>query len=271
MLRLTREVRFAINDAPAAGAAETGANSYAGMPALRGWGRHYALRMTVAGQPDRGSCYLVNVKDLDHLVRTHALPLIQEAASQPANGSLWPASLLSQLLADLSALLGTAQLHKLELCLTPTLRVAAIAGDSPMTLLSQKFEFSASHRLHNPQWSDQQNRQTYGKCNNPHGHGHNYELQVTLGGRPDAAGLLMDIPAFERIVQEVVIERFDHRNLNVEIEQFRQRIPTVENIAQVIYELLLPHLRTPHSQLVSVTVWETAKTWCEYGQCDPRG
>ena len=74
-----------------------------------------------------------------------------------------------------------------------------------MTRLSQKFEFSASHRLFNPKFSDEENLKTFGKCSNPHGHGHNYELQVTLRGRANEKGLLMDIPAFERIVREAVI------------------------------------------------------------------
>ena len=133
-----------------------------------------------------------------------------------------------------------------------------------MMRLSQKFEFSASHRLHNPQLSDEENRKTFGKCNNPLGHGHNYEVQVTLLGTPDATGVLIDIPAFERIVAETVIERFDHKNLNAEVPEFRALIPSVENIAKVIYDLLKPRLKSDRANLVSVTVWETPKTCCEY-------
>lgn len=136
-----------------------------------------------------------------------------------------------------------------------------------MTRLSQRFEFSASHRLHNPSLSDDANRQAYGKCNNPHGHGHNYELQVTLAGTPDpATGLLADIPAFERTVADTVIAKFDHKNLNAELPEFHDLIPSVENIAMVIYRLLKPRLSSDRTRLASVTVWETPKTFCEYAE-----
>ena len=136
-----------------------------------------------------------------------------------------------------------------------------------MTRLSQKFEFAASHRLHNPALSEEENRQTFGKCNNPHGHGHNYELQVTLAGTPAAnTGLLVDVPAFEQAVARTVVDRFDHKNLNVEVPEFRDLIPSVENIARVIYRLLKPRLESGGTRLASVTVWETPKTWCEYSE-----
>src|SRR5690606_36332401 len=83
-----------------------------------------------------------------------------------------------------------------------------LATEIPMVRLSQKFEFAATHRLHNPKLSDEENRRAFGKCNNPHGHGHNYEVQVTLIGQPDENGCLIDVPAFERIVSRIVIDRF---------------------------------------------------------------
>src|SRR5262249_17554479 len=137
----------------------------------------------------------------------------------------------------------------------------------PMIRLSQKFELSASHRLHSAALSDDENRRTFGKCNNPHGHGHNYELQVTITGAPaEDRGVLINVPAFERTVKEVVIDPFDHKNLNVEVPQFRELIPTVENIAMTIYRMLKPKLKSDHASLASVTVWETPKTWCEYSE-----
>lgn len=135
-----------------------------------------------------------------------------------------------------------------------------------MVRLSQKFEFSATHRLHNPALTDEANRDTFGKCNNPHGHGHNYEVEVTLTGEPDARGVLMDVPTFERVVASAVIDRFDHRNLNVEVPEFAEVIPSVENIAQVAYRLLKPRFVDGRAKLASVTVWETPKTSCEYSE-----
>jgi 6-pyruvoyltetrahydropterin/6-carboxytetrahydropterin synthase len=132
--------------------------------------------------------------------------------------------------------------------------------------LSQKFEFSAAHRLHNPQLSDEENRNTYGKCNNPNWHGHNYEVQVTLQGKPSDSGLLIDVPLFERIVKEHAIEKLDHKNLNNEVFEFQGVIPTVENIAMVVFGMLKDRFGGIGAELASVTVWETPKTWCEYSE-----
>lgn len=133
-----------------------------------------------------------------------------------------------------------------------------------MIRLSQKFEFSAAHRLHNPALTPEQNSSLYGKCNNPHGHGHNYELEVTLAGIPDATGTLLPIDQFEQIVQQQVIDYLDHRHLNQEIPEFQQKIPSVENIAQVIYHRLESALKHANSHLAAVTVWETPKTSATY-------
>ena len=135
-----------------------------------------------------------------------------------------------------------------------------------MVRLSQKFEFSASHRLHSAKLSDEENRKCFGKCNNPNGHGHNYEVQVTLLGQPDDRGSLLDVPTFERTVAETVIDKFDHKNLNVEVGEFAELMPSVENIAMVIYRLLKPKFSDQRARLAAVTVWETPKTWCEYAE-----
>ena len=133
-----------------------------------------------------------------------------------------------------------------------------------MVRLSQTFEFCAGHRLHNPALSDEENRRAFGKCNNPFGHGHNYQLKVTLRGEPDKNGVLVDVPSMEKIVSTTVIDRFDHKNLNAELPEFKDVIPSVENIAKVIYRILKPAFAHADAKLASVTVWETAKTWCEY-------
>jgi 6-pyruvoyltetrahydropterin/6-carboxytetrahydropterin synthase len=152
-----------------------------------------------------------------------------------------------------------ASLEAIALSLSPYQSWQVFAKEPQMIRLSQKFEFSASHRLHNPSLSDAVNADTYGKCNNPNGHGHNYELQVTLR----SAGEAIDVPGFERTVSDTVIARFDHKNLNVELPEFRDLIPTVENIAMTIFRLLKSKFA---GKLASVTVWETPKTWCEYSE-----
>jgi 6-pyruvoyltetrahydropterin/6-carboxytetrahydropterin synthase len=274
MFRLTREVRFAVNavnaDEPARPPAPASPNGYAGVPALLGFGQFLTLRVTLLGELDPSSHYLRNIKEIDQAVRRAAVPLLSDRATaafrqRPAGGDG-----VSALLDTFSALRGAwpgSTLDALRLGLSPFLSLAVLASEfaMPAARLSHKFEFSAAHRLHNPDFTDEQNRQTFGKCSNPHGHGHNYELQVTLAGSPDAvSGLLIDLPAFERIVATTVIDRFDHRNLNVEVAEFNDLIPSVENIARVIYRLLKPKFADAGAKLASVTVWETPKTWCEY-------
>jgi len=260
MHRLTRQVRFAINDSAGDTSDGQPTNSYAGYPTLSGFGRYLSLDITLSGEPSPSSNYVINIKDIDEAVRKRAIPMVANAI-RPGNHS--PARLVREvfnLLQDWPPL----TLEQVRLNLSPFLSLTATAAEQSMIELSQKFEFSATHRLHNPTASDEQNRKTFGKCNNPHGHGHNYELQVTLTGLPDSNGVLIDIPAFERVVAQTVIDKFDHKNLNVELPEFRERIPTVENIAMVIYQLLKPKFEA--AKLKSVTVWETPKTWCEYSE-----
>ena len=109
-------------------------------------------------------------------------------------------------------------------------------------------------------------RQLFGKCDNPHGHGHNYELEVSIVGSPDASGQLIPVDILEGIVINTVVNRFDHKFLNVETSEFAAVNPTVENIAQTIYTMLRSPIGSAGAKLASVKVWETPKTWCEYSE-----
>jgi 6-pyruvoyltetrahydropterin/6-carboxytetrahydropterin synthase len=280
MFRLTREVRFAINPAPDEQLAQKPTNSYGGYPSLRGFGAYLILQITVAGEPDNSSNYLLNIKQIDAAVRNNAIPFLTDAvrgnecrfgsaehsprSSQKPPAELTPEHASLALFNRLHDAWPAVAVQEIRLSLSPFLSYSAVASELPMVRLSQKFEFSATHRLHNPSLSDEENREIFGKCNNPHGHGHNYELQVTLRGTPNPRGILIDLPDFERIVAAAVIDRFDHKNLNLELPEFRNLIPTVENIAMVIHRLLKPRFDGAGVMLASVTVWETPKTWCEY-------
>jgi 6-pyruvoyltetrahydropterin/6-carboxytetrahydropterin synthase len=264
MFRLTREVRFAVNAAGDDPGEMAATNSYAGFPSLRGLGHYFALQVTLAGGLDPRSQYLRNIKEIDQVVRERAVPGVAAAVRGGTFGG--GAGVVARLFDLLEHAWPGAALVGLRLSLSPFLSYSVLAPERPMVRLSQKFEFSASHRLHNPALTPDENARLFGKCNNPQGHGHNYEVQVTLAGRPDENGLLIPVPAFERIVAAAVIDPFDHKNLNVEIEEFRRLIPTVENIAMVIYRRLKPKLSDAGAQLASVTVWETPKTWCEYAE-----
>ena len=132
-----------------------------------------------------------------------------------------------------------------------------------MILLTQQFEFSAAHRLHNPEFSDEKNRELFGKCNNPHGHGHNYLVDVTVGiDEEDNGKSSYWLSVLEATVRKQVIDRVDHRNLNVEIAEFATLNPTVENIAVVVWNWLIGGACP--GTLRNVRVYETPKTWADY-------
>ncbi|GAA4732565.1 6-pyruvoyl trahydropterin synthase family protein [Flavisolibacter ginsenosidimutans] len=123
--------------------------------------------------------------------------------------------------------------------------------------------FNAAHRLYRKDWSDEQNTQTFGKCSLPHYHGHNYELEIKVVGEIDeATGFVMDLGELSNIVNEQVLERFDHKNLNVDVEEFKTLNPTAENIAVVIYNLLRPHIAGENE--LFIRLFETPRNYVEY-------
>jgi len=103
--------------------------------------------------------------------------------------------------------------------------------------LNRRYRFSASHRLHSERMSEEENRETYGKCNNPHGHGHNYVLEVTLSGQVDQNGMVCNVVDLDDCVQRNVVTKFDLENLNMR-EEFAKAVPTTENLCTVIFDLL---------------------------------
>ena len=123
--------------------------------------------------------------------------------------------------------------------------------------------FNAAHRLYNPQWSDAQNADTFGKCSLPHYHGHNYEMEIKVVGEPDpATGFVMDMKKLSDLVNEKIVERFDHKNLNLDTEEFKQLNPTAENIAIVIFNLLRPHINRELE--LYIRLYETPRNFVEY-------
>ncbi len=132
--------------------------------------------------------------------------------------------------------------------------------------LSRRYRISASHRLHSPAFTGEENQSIYGKCNNPYGHGHNYVIQVTVSGPVDeVTGMVCDLASLDRSVQAKVIDRFDHTNLN---ESFFDKVPTTENLCIAIYHLLAEDLQDHVSPgqviLERVRVEETANNFFEY-------
>ncbi len=123
--------------------------------------------------------------------------------------------------------------------------------------------FNAAHRLYNQQWTDEKNAATFGKCSLPHYHGHNYELEIKVVGEVDpVTGFVMDLKLLSDLVSEKVLERFDHKNLNIDTEEFKTLNPTAENIAIVIHDLLRPHIDA--SLGLYIRLFETPRNFVEY-------
>ena len=130
-----------------------------------------------------------------------------------------------------------------------------------MIFLTRRSTFSASHYYWNNGWTAEENERVFGRCANRNGHGHNYTLEVTVAGEPDpVTGFVVDLKWLKDVIEREVLAAFDHRHLNLEVPEFAHLNPTVENIARIIFGLLKPVV----ANLVSITVWETPKTWCEF-------
>jgi 6-pyruvoyltetrahydropterin/6-carboxytetrahydropterin synthase len=132
-----------------------------------------------------------------------------------------------------------------------------------MVYLTRKAEFSAAHYYHNPEFSAEENQRIFGKCSNLNGHGHNYTLEVTVKGEVDAqSGFVVDLKELKDVMHREVIDAMDHRFLNKEIAEFRDRIPTTENIAISIWNRLQPKLRV--AQMHRVRLYETPDLFVDY-------
>lgn len=130
--------------------------------------------------------------------------------------------------------------------------------------ICRKAHFNAAHRLHNPKWSDAKNLEVFGKCNSPHYHGHNFDLEVRIRGEvnPDT-GFVMDLAVLGKLIKEEVEERFDHKNLNEDCPEFENILPSTEYFVKIIYDILKPELEEGHQ--LHIILHETQKNSAEYG------
>ncbi len=136
-------------------------------------------------------------------------------------------------------------------------------GMNKKVAVYRKEHFNAAHRLNNPLWDDATNQKVFGKCNNPHYHGHNYELIVKLTGEPDeATGYVYDLKLLSDVINENVIEKFDHKNLNEDTAEFKNLNPTAENIVIVIYTILRAKIDLKFD--LQIRLYETERNFVEY-------
>jgi 6-pyruvoyltetrahydropterin/6-carboxytetrahydropterin synthase len=265
-------------------------NPYAGWPASQtasGIGAYVSVDVELRGEPDPTTGYLVNITVIDSVVRQDVVPWLTTLfAEQFQSGSpIEPCAVARELalrmdsgirraLADAPSahpIGGSSAARPPRPCATAavTLHVAPTVShrydfDMPNQIeIRQQFEFSASHRLHCSSLDDATNRAVFGKCNNPHGHGHNYRLEVGAAVSLDARPPL-PVGTLDRIVDETVLRRLDHKHLNLDVPEFADLNPSVEHIAKVCYDLLAPALAAAGAIITTVTVWETEKTCCTY-------
>jgi 6-pyruvoyltetrahydropterin/6-carboxytetrahydropterin synthase len=132
----------------------------------------------------------------------------------------------------------------------------------PKVKVTRRVHFNAAHRLHNPSWSIEENRRVFGPCSNPNYHGHNYELEVSVEDEIDPeTGYVADLQVVKQIVEERVVQHFDHKNLNLDLPEFQDLNPTTENLVVKIWSLLEGNLPC---RLVRLVLWETPRSWVEY-------
>jgi 6-pyruvoyltetrahydropterin/6-carboxytetrahydropterin synthase len=132
-----------------------------------------------------------------------------------------------------------------------------------MVYITRKAHFCASHRLHNPAFSEEKNYEVFGKCNNPNGHGHNYDMEVTIAGRPPAeSGMVMDLKKLADLLEKEIVERVDHKHLNLDVDFMKGIIPTAENMAIEFWKILDPKIT--EGKLYSIKLYESGNNFVEY-------
>lgn len=262
---LSRTVRFCINP----DGSTAGTNGYAARPAMRGLGRYYEMTFTLVGTPDPRTGYIVGIQEIDAAARNAVIPQIGHRCRHTPTAE--PASVLADLWPSIAPAM-PRPLARVRWTLTPTYSVEMSMTDTTppsRVLIRQKFDFAAAHRLHVAGLSDEQNRAIFGKCNNPNGHGHNYQIEPAIS-IPIAQTDSFDLSRLEDLVDAAVIEPFDHKHLNDDTDEFNEAaggvIPSVERIAMVCHQHLVESLASalPDARLEHVTVWETDRTSCTY-------
>jgi 6-pyruvoyltetrahydropterin/6-carboxytetrahydropterin synthase len=220
------------------------------------------LRCIVEGEIDPQTGYLCNIKLLDTLLRD----AVGESLTKNNSAEFTAESFLLSVAQRCRHLWKhSASILALELDVSSFL-TWRIDMEESMISMTEQFEFSAAHRLHCDDLTDEQNHEIFGKCNHPGGHGHNYVIAVTLGRKDVGSdGQVMNLDEFESIVNQKVIDRLDHKNLNVDEPYFQKVNPTVENIAVAIYGWLEGQFGD--ATLLKVRVFETPKTWAEFPTC----
>ncbi|MDA1190877.1 MAG: 6-carboxytetrahydropterin synthase [Candidatus Poribacteria bacterium] len=248
-------------------------------PTATAHGHNWTLHVAVVGELDPSNGMVVNIKDIDDLLKRKIVaqldhkclpldhPYFAEWLPTTENIALF---IWNELADDLPP---ECRLDRVKIIegadFWSETRGEETENDMPTVYLSKAYEFSASHRLHEPSLSDAENLDLFGKCNNPNGHGHNYRVEVTVAGELDRrSGMITDLGSLDALVGKEVLERFDYKFINQDVPEFRDLNPTSENVVQFIYETLAPHFAKSPERLHRVRLYETHKSWFDYGDTD---
>lgn len=260
-VRLTRTVRVSVplDDAPT-----HGINGHNARPAPSGYAVYAAFDVSCEGTPDPETGYLISIQEIDAAFRGDAAAILKNAINERAS--------LLETLDSIHRTLDDAippRVTRVAWWMTPNQSLVSTteegSPDMTRTLLRERFEFAAAHRLAVPERSEEENFETFGKCANPNFHGHNYVLEVAvkLDGEPRDTHAIV-----ASIVDEHAVDALDHKNLNRDVPAFDQSsggvIPSVEHIARFCYDAVRDPIRAQGLALDHVTVWETERTSCTY-------
>ncbi len=231
-------------------------------------GHNYVLQASFSGKTDDTTGMVINIKEIDEILQNRIVSIFDQRSinDEVAGFDVVAPSLenLSQFVWNqLLELPNRIKLIKLKLYETPLLfSEIKLIGEDKKVILTRGYEFAASHRLHIESIGVEENLELFGKCNNSNGHGHNYELEVSVSGPiQQNSGMIADISEIDRIVHEEVVDRYDHKHLNLDIEEFRHLNPTTEVLTQMIWKRLKQKLPC---KLERVVVRETARNIFEY-------
>lgn len=229
-----------------------------------GHGHDYTLEVMVKGHLNSESGIVVNITDIDKVVKSFVQneldgKFLNKEIPYFKGNIPTTENIISYIWDSLEGKIDHCDLHKIRLRENDFL-YSEKEGDS-MVRLTRKYHFCTAHRLNSDQLSKEENLALFGKCNNPYGHGHNYYLEVTVSGKPDpVTGMITNLADLDEVVEEEIMKRFDHKNLNLDTEEFKELNPTSENVAVVTWDLLSPKL----TNLYKIGLYETEKNYFEY-------
>lgn len=240
-----------------------------------GHGHNYIVEATVAGNLDPATGMVVNMTDVDNVLKERVVGVIADKhlsyevphfADTPPTVENIARYLAERYRAEAQGQAG--RLTRITLWESPTLWATLTINDdgkvNDMIALTRAFDFAAAHRLHAPGLSDAENKEIFGKCNNPKGHGHNYGVEVTVIGEPDPiTGMVINLSALDVVLAREIENRFDHKFLNDDTPEFANINPTSENLTKVIWDILADKIPAP-ARLSKVVVRETDRNWFEY-------